>query len=106
MPPAAQPMRSPQVQPYASGPQAGFVPTTGANAKTMFVQAGPAQPMSPPQGQGMTMPAPTPGYPPPQSMASTLVPPAPHGMIQPQAMAMPAPARPAPFMAIPAAQPP
>jgi hypothetical protein len=102
VPPAAPPMRGPQAQPYATGPQAGFVPSSAANAKTMFVQAGPVQPQYP-----ATMPAPTPGYPPPSAMAATLVPPAPQGMPPPQAMTMPAPApRSVPIMAIPAAQPP
>ncbi len=106
--PVAPPMPSPPAQPYSGGPQAGFVPTSGANAKTMFVQTGPAQPqpMQPmAQPQGMTMPAPPPAYSPPSAVAATLVPPAP--MQQPQAMTLPAPApRQAPIMAIPAAQPP
>lgn len=109
-PPAAPPMRSSPPQPYASGPQAGFVPTSGANAKTMFVQAGPAQPQPMAPAQPMTLPAPSPGYSPPSSMAATLVPPAPQGIPPPgpsPAMTLPAPAqRQAPIMAIPAAQPP
>jgi hypothetical protein len=105
-PPAAPPMRSPPAQPYATGPQGGFVPTSGANAKTMFVQAGPVQPQPMAQSPA-NLPGPQAGYPTPAAMAATLVPPAPQGMPLPQAMTMPAPApRPVPIMAIPAAQPP
>jgi hypothetical protein len=112
-PPAAPPMRSPPGQPYSAGPQGGFVPASGANAKTMFVQPGgpPAQPLPQPQAMAMPPPAPgypPPGYPPPSAMAATLVPssqPSPQSL---QALTMPAPvpARPVPIMAIPAAQPP
>lgn len=94
-PSTAPPMRSPPAQPYPEGPPGGFVPTSAAHAKTMFVQTGPpAQPMPS-----------APGYPAPSAMPATLVPPP-----QPQALTMPAPAplpaRPVPIMAIPAAQPP
>ncbi len=75
-PPTAPPMRGPPAQPYGAGPQGGFVPSSAANAKTMFVQAGgpPAQPQPmPPQASGY--PPQASGYPPPQAMAATLVPP-------------------------------
>jgi hypothetical protein len=114
-PPSAPPMRGPPAQPYEAGPQGGFVPSSAANARTMFVQAGgpPAQPQPmPPQASGYPPPQAS-GYPPPQAMAATLVPPPSQPSYQqpyqqPQALTMPAPipARPVPIMAIPAAQPP
>jgi hypothetical protein len=92
-PPTAPPMvPPPPTGPFSGGPQGGYVPTTAANAKTMFVQAGPQAPASP-------------AYPPPSSIAATLVPPPP----QPLAVPVPVPTpgvRPAPIMAIPQAQPP
>jgi hypothetical protein len=112
--PSAPPMRGPPAQPYAAGPQGGFVPSSAANAKTMFVQ--PGGPPAQPQSQPMAMPPPAAGFPPPSSMAATLVPPPAQPSQLPsfqqpfQAMTMPAPApipaRPVPIMAIPAAQPP
>ena len=92
---APPPVSQPLGQPYAQGPQGGFVPSA-ANAKTMFVQG-------PGPGPTPLPPAPSPYVPPsPAANAPTLIPPA------PQMLTMPAPppqARPQP-MAIPAAQPP
>lgn len=89
----AVPPPPPSTGPYSSGPQSGFVPTTNAAAKTMFVQGGPQAPAAP-------------AYAPPSAIAATLVPPA----SQPLAVPVPGPgmqpARPAPIMAIPQAQPP
>jgi hypothetical protein len=90
-PPVSQPLG----QPYTAGPQGGYVPSSPASAKTMFVQSGPPGPMPP---------APTSGYPPPSPAANapTLVPPPPQMLTMPA----PAPGRQPPAMAIPAAQPP
>jgi hypothetical protein len=95
---APPPMAPPQ--PYATGPQGGaYVPVTGANAKTMFVQAGPPGP----PGPGMPSP-PAPSYQPPSAMAATLIPPPVQQIavpVQPHAARTMVPQ-----MAIPAAQPP
>ena len=88
------PPAGPPTGPFTAGPQGGFVPTTAASAKTMFVQTGP-------QGPAMS-----PGYPPPASVAATLVPPPPHPLAVPVGGPGMQPSRPAPIMAIPQAQPP
>jgi hypothetical protein len=102
LPPAPPPRQAlpelpapPIGQPYHAGPQGGYVPSSAANAKTMFVQAAPPSPPA--------MLAPALGYPPPQAMAATLVPPPPQSIPAPMQSL---PARQAPIMAIPAAQPP
>lgn len=88
--------------PYAGGPQGGFVPASGANAKTMFVQSGPPGPA--------ILSQPGPGYPPgapASAMAPTLVPPPVQQIAVPVQSAGAMSGRPMPpIMAIPAAQPP
>jgi hypothetical protein len=95
------PMGSPPAYP-AAPPPGGFVPLAAANARTMFVQAGPPGPTGPSQPPPSFLQGGSPA-----AMGPTLVPPT------PQALTMPAPApapqmrQPqAPIMAIPAAQPP
>jgi hypothetical protein len=98
MMPQGPPM-SPPAPPYGGGPQGGYVPTSAAGAKTMFVQTGPGQAPPPP---APSYQPPAPSYQSPAAMASTLVPPLPQQMTMPA----PVPARQVPIMAIPAAQPP
>jgi hypothetical protein len=100
-PPMTQPpMMQPPVPPSYPGaqPPNPFVPVTGANAKTMFVQG-------PPQGfsQQPASPAFLRPNPPPHAMGQTFVPPP-----QPMPIAVPVPVRSpqVPMMAIPASQPP
>lgn len=97
----------------SAGPGAGggFLPSSPANAATMFVPGGPGPAPSPAAQHPTVMAPPSPAFARPPSampMPATLVPPQPVAtppVPQPAAQP-PAPAQPAPRMPIPASQPP